>query len=370
MSKKNIVIVGGGGAGVTAARALSRTLDSSKYELILINPLPYRIWLVASLRLIVTQDEALRKDIMLPFDKVFVNGKGKFVEGTVTSIDPTKDASSVTLESGEKIDYHVLLLAQGASWFGPPAFPRTNDGVNEHIKTLNSQLTKAQDIVLVGGGAVGIELAGEIKDQWPEKKVTIVHGDKLLLNDTYPDKPRKAAETSLRARGVQLVLGEFVDFAETAEVEGLSTRNGTELKNADFVVQTRGPRPNNDFVSASLGKDSLSERGLIKIRPTLQLANYDNIFAAGDVIEWKEQKQAAKSSIHGALAGGNIQAFLNNGAMKPYKGTTEMIVVTNGKAAGIAYFDLLGGITLGNWLAKAAKSKTLLVSMYKGEQGY
>lgn len=105
MGKKNIVIVGGGGAGVNAARALSRTLDSSKYELILINPLPYRIWLIATLRITVSPQDDLQKSIMADYDKVFINGNGKFVQGTVQSFESNKQGGgSVTLESGEKIE--------------------------------------------------------------------------------------------------------------------------------------------------------------------------------------------------------------------------------------------------------------------------
>ncbi|GLB41479.1 putative FAD NAD-P-binding domain-containing protein [Lyophyllum shimeji] len=369
MSKKNIVIVGGGSGGANAARALSRTLDSSNYQLILINPLPYRIWLVGTLRAIVTNDETLKNDVMISYDKVFVNGNGKFVEGTVKSFEATKEGGTVTLESGEKIDYHVLVLAQGMSWTGPPAFPRTDDGVKEHISTLHGQLSKANDIVLVGGGAVGIELAGEIKDQWPNKKVTIVHGDKHLMNDAYPVKYRKAAEASVLARDIKLVLDDFVDHAGTGPVNGITTRSGKELVGADLVVQTRGPRPNTEFVSASLGPAALSEKGLIRIRPTMQLAEYDNIFAAGDVIDWQEQKQAAKSSAHGLLVAANIQAYLNKGTLKPYKGASEMIVVTNGKAGGFGYLGILWGITLGAWFARMVKSKTLLIPMFKAEQG-
>lgn len=63
--------------------------------------------------------------------------------------------------------YHVLLLSQGATWSGPPAFPRTDSGVKEHISSLQAQFSTAKNIVLVGGGAVGFELAGELKDVWP-----------------------------------------------------------------------------------------------------------------------------------------------------------------------------------------------------------
>lgn len=108
MSKLNVVIVGGGAAGVNAAKVLSRTLDSSKYQLILINPLPYRIWLIATLRYVVTQDEALKKDIFLPYDKIFSNGKGKFVQGCVSSFEASTEGGSVVLESGEKIEYVAI----------------------------------------------------------------------------------------------------------------------------------------------------------------------------------------------------------------------------------------------------------------------
>jgi len=87
------------------------------------------------------------------------------------------------------------------------------------------------------------------------------------------------------------------------------------------------------FVSAALGPDSLSETGFVLVRPTLQLKSHDDIFAAGDVIEWKEQKQSSKASTHGALAAGNILAFLTKGKLKPYKGSTEMIVLSNGKVS-------------------------------------
>ncbi|KAG6844176.1 hypothetical protein H0H87_009146 [Tephrocybe sp. NHM501043] len=370
MGKQNIIIVGGGSAGVNAAKALSKTLDPSKYQLILINPLPYRIWLIATLRLAVTQDEALKSDIFLPYDKIFVNGNGKFVQGKVASFEASKEGGSVTLESGEKIDYHILVLSQGATWNGPPAFPSTESGVNEHLSSIHNKLVKANDIVLVGGGAVGIELAGEIKDQWPEKKVTIVHGDKLLLNPSYPDKVRRSAAASVTARGIQLVLDEYINEPETKEVQGISTASGTELKGADLVIQTRGPRPNTAIVSAALGDASLSSVGLIKVRPTLQLVEHNNIFAAGDVIDWKEQKQSIKASAHGRLVAANIQALLNNKALKPYQGSTEMIVITNGKNSGLAYFDILWGIILGGWFARFIKAKSLLVPLFKAEHGY
>jgi len=410
MSKKNIVVVGGGSAGANVVRALSRSLNTAEYQLILINPLPYRIWLIGTLRAVVSPE--FQKEIMVPYDKVFVDGKGTFVQGVVASFEASKEGGgSVTLEYFlfSSASYHILVLSQGATWSGPPAYPRDDNGVKEHLKGLHDMISKAKDIVLVGGGAVGFGESHYMRyhpstpytrhhlfrtgwrDQrlWPrtfptpkprhshspinptqDKKVTIVHGEKQLFNPAYPNKMRVAAEASMRKRSIELILGDYVDYAETGPVEGITTRSGKSLRSADLVIQTRGPRPNTQFVAASLGADALSDRDLIRVRPTLQLVGHDSIYAAGDVIEWKEQKQAAKSSGHGQLVAANILAQLGGRALKDYKGATEMIVATNGKGGGVSYLDFLWGLMFGDWFARMIKSKNMLVPMFKGEQGY
>ena len=42
---------------------------------------------------------------------------------------------------------------------------------------------------------------------------------------------------SMKKRGVELVLGDYVDLADTTEVEGVTTRSGKSLRSADFVVR-------------------------------------------------------------------------------------------------------------------------------------
>lgn len=157
--RKNIVIVGGGGGGSQVARALSAKLDSSKYNLILINPRPYYILLPATARLAVSEIDHLEDRAFVPYDRVFHNGNGTFLQGKVTSIkkvDPGQRGGEVTLDSGERIPYEFLVLAPGAIWPGPLAFPDDKDDVSKFIREGRAALKGASDIVLVGGGAVGI----------------------------------------------------------------------------------------------------------------------------------------------------------------------------------------------------------------------
>jgi apoptosis-inducing factor 2 len=67
------------------------------------------------------------------------------------------------------------------------------------------------------------------------KEVTIVHGDKQLLNAAYPDKYRKAIENDITARNVHLALGEYVDEIPAVGQPAV-TRSGKTL-DADLVVR-------------------------------------------------------------------------------------------------------------------------------------
>jgi hypothetical protein len=84
----------------------------------------------------------------------------------------------------------------------------------------------------------------------------------------------------------------------------------------------------------SLGEDTLNGHGYVKVQPTLQLLNHPSIFAVGDIMEWTEQKQAAKLRWHVPIAVANILGFLNGATLtKKYTGAPEMIVITNGRVS-------------------------------------
>ncbi|KAJ7038797.1 FAD/NAD(P)-binding domain-containing protein [Mycena alexandri] len=365
---KRIVIVGAGvGGGATVAKTLSAKLPSAKITLI--NPRPYTVFLPTLPRMTVSDSNDLFDTALIPLDKVFANKNGTFVEGVVETINATKKGGEVVLADGQQIGYDVLVLATGSTWEGPLDLPDDKQAMSTFIAESRAQFKKAQKIILVGGGAVGIEIAGEIKDVWPEKKVTIVHGANGVTNATYPKKFRNGLEKSLRARGIDLILNDYVDEIPPPGPATITTRNGSRLE-ADLVVPTRGPRPRTEFISKSLGATVLNEQGQVKVKPTLQLVDHPDIFAVGDIIDTVEQKQFMKATAHAGIVAPNVIAYLKGASLKPYKGSPEVIIVTNGKGGGMGYMGMMGGITLGGWFAKMAKGKGLFLPMARGAVGY
>ncbi|KIY50167.1 FAD/NAD(P)-binding domain-containing protein [Fistulina hepatica ATCC 64428] len=363
-SPKNIAIVGAGAGGVLA-NALSKSLDPSLYTITLIDPRPYHVLLPATARLVVSDEDHLEDQAFVPLDKIFANGNGRLIEGKVSKIDAYEKSGTLTLGSGDTIDYDILVLASGSKWHGPIALPENDDDMPAYLAKTREEIKNAKSIVLVGGGAVGIETAGEIKDVYPDKKVTVVHGDDMLLNKTYPARFRKAFESRFRATGVNVVFNEYIDEIPTGSYTSVRARSGKEIP-CNLALSTRGPTPATDYVPSSF----LAENKRVKVQPTLQTVSHANIFAVGDIIDIDEQKQLAKVKAQIQVVASNISALANGGKMKSYNGSSELICVTFGRSGGVTYLGILWGIVLGDWFTAMAKSKSLMLPMMRGAYGY
>lgn len=120
-------------------------------------------------RATVTAEGKLEETAFVPLNKLFINGNGSIKIGSVVAIEEAKGGKGgvLTLKDGETLAYEILVLAPGSRWNGAVAFPDSEQEVTEHLKEWRDKYARAKSILLVGGGAVGVETAGEIKDRWP-----------------------------------------------------------------------------------------------------------------------------------------------------------------------------------------------------------
>lgn len=155
--RQNVIVVGGGAAGFMTARALSAKIDASKYNLILLNARPYYLHLIATARMVVTDDGNFHERGLMSYEKLFVDGKGSVKVGVATEIKSGSPGTGgeLVLESGETLPYRFLVVATGCKYEGPFDFPDTKEETLAHVESWRTKFKQAQSIVIVGGGTTG-----------------------------------------------------------------------------------------------------------------------------------------------------------------------------------------------------------------------
>jgi NADH dehydrogenase FAD-containing subunit len=162
MSRKIEIVIVGGGSGASLASKLSAAraqFDPAKFNITLITPLPYNVFLLATARIVVTSEGSLDStdQAFIPLDKVFNSEKGnagRVLQGRVTNVLEDR----VELDNGSSLRYDYLVLATGSLWTGPTNYSQySSEGqVRSHVDKWRKKISSAKRIVIVGGGAVGI----------------------------------------------------------------------------------------------------------------------------------------------------------------------------------------------------------------------
>lgn len=148
----------------------------------------------------------------------------------------TTTRTHVKLQNGEEIPYEYLIIATGSEvQEGLPSrvnHPEKAEGI-DRLREIQAGIKKAKSVVIVGGGAAGVEVATDAKDLYPEKNVTIVHSRDALMNRFGKSLQDEALE-GMKKLGVEVILGERV-VAEDAVAGTVTLRSGRVLECEKFV---------------------------------------------------------------------------------------------------------------------------------------
>ncbi|WWD09270.1 hypothetical protein V865_007393 [Kwoniella europaea PYCC6329] len=188
---KNIVIIGASIAGHEAANHLSSNLPPN-YRILLIDARSFAWWPITILRAVVTPGWEYKLTIPLTTDRVFKRGTPHQViaPNKVISLKESSVVLERPFEGSNEVPFFRCVIATGASQPLPtmPGWNQTESEFIESLKAAQRDVEKAKKVVVVGGGAVGVEIAGEIAAHHPDKSVTLVHKDYGLLSPTPPDE--------------------------------------------------------------------------------------------------------------------------------------------------------------------------------------
>jgi len=309
MKSADVIVVGGSAAGIPAAITARRHyLDKSillvrKEERVLIPcGIPYIFGTVGTCDKNVIPDGVLEK-----------NGI-EFLIDEVTEIDRGKRLLATA--GGEQIRYSKLVLATGSLPIVPPiaGFEKKNVFVvNKNVPYLEgllNVLNGASDVVVVGGGFIGIEFAEECYKN-RHINVTVVELLNHCLMLGYDEDVCEVVDNAVRESGIQLLMGEKVELIEgNDKVESVKLASGKELK-ADMVIMAIGAAANSKL--AKKAGLELGPTGGIQVDRAMR-TNDENILACGDCAEKQsfftgkptKIKLASVATAEARVAGANL----------------------------------------------------------------
>jgi len=273
MKSYDVVIVGGGPAGVTAALSAKNSYPNKRIAVIRkeTNPMipcgiPYTLFSLKSV------DDNILADAPLVTNKIEV----------VNDEAVDRKDHSLVLASGDVVQYEKLVLATGSNAVKPPIEGSDKEGVflvkkqKDYLEKLRAAAHNANRVVIIGGGYIGVEVADELSRAG--KKVTIIEMMPHLLM-TMDLEFARVAEEALAKEGAEIITKKSVKkILGGSSVTAVELNDGSKL-DCDLVIISVGYKPNLDLIK-KLGVAYQEAKGVL-VDDYLRTSEKD-IFAVGD----------------------------------------------------------------------------------------
>lgn len=333
---KNIVVIGASFAGYHAAKLLANSLPTG-YQVVLIERSSHFHFTWVFPRFSVVGGHEHKAFIPYgPYFKGAPKGSWRMIKDTVLEIDP----NTVSLQSGVMLNYEFLVLATGSHADPPSRFDvdTKSDGIKA-LQTLQRDIRNAKDLVVVGGGAAGIELAADVKTLHTQKNVTLVHSRKTLLNK-FGEKLHNAAFEALEKIGVRVILGERIE--SYVKNDGVVVLESGSVIPCDLLVcspqlhlcsrlkcpklRCTGQKAASDIIAKLCPHVISPSGGYVKVKSTLQIADdrFNNIYAAGDVTDYHCPKNGRSATLQAEVVSNNILRAIQD--RSPVKYQPSMVI--------------------------------------------
>ncbi|KAJ2554329.1 hypothetical protein IWW35_001343 [Coemansia sp. RSA 1878] len=381
----HVVVVGISTAGIGVARKVAALATNGfpNLHVTIIDKNAYTYHSIGAPRGIVDKEFGrslfFRLDTLLTEFEASAKPKHRFIQALLTNVNK----ETIELSTGETLEFDYLVLATGAeNTFPGNVNARTLEDGRAKLARLYENVQAADNVLVIGGGAVGVEIAGEIADEYPNKHVTLVHSASRLLPLNFKEGISNGAVHKLRRLGVEVVLNERINIPADIQFDGavrpttLVGRSGREYT-SDIQFLATGTKVRSEYMATleqHLGTSLREKNGTIKVKPTLQLATnaLSNIFVAGDVNSLPGgAKYAVKAGEQAQLVAANLITMINcdTKSAKPvlqnWDGSVmNMIAVPIGKSLGVLQASgiAFGKSCVGDIVVSRVKAKDYFVS--------
>ncbi|KAJ3005942.1 hypothetical protein HKX48_000383 [Thoreauomyces humboldtii] len=363
---KNIIFVGGSYVTLAAILHFRDHPLPSNHRIVVIEPHSHAHYMFGFPRAAVVP--GFERDLFVPYHGLFSSpDMGEVVQARVVGISETsvvldRVVEGFDVETGREIPYAYLVYCTGALHPSPGnlnACESKESGVLA-LKGYQKRIAEATRVLIVGAGAVGLELASEIKERYPEKEVTLVHSRERYMTG-YKMGLHHRAYGILKKLGVRQILGDRVivpdgGFVDDGRMIACTTKKGVEIQ-SDLQIPCTGMTPNSSVLSTLSPSSVDPTTRLVRILPTLQIADtrFPNVFAGGDVVDSPDIKTGLSAFCHARVIAQNLNK-LTRGETTGLEERTlvkPQIFLYFGKTQGIGQLAMFGWLfTVGTWLCK------------------
>ncbi|KAI5455992.1 hypothetical protein BGZ63DRAFT_475842 [Mariannaea sp. PMI_226] len=318
---KNIVVLGGSYVGLAAVKELSTTLPKT-HRILLVEPHSHLNHLFAFPRFAILSGHEHKA--FIPYSGAFSSASNPsqhaIIRGRAISLTKDHVILDRDWQGSNKVPFEYVIVTTGTS-LTPPGSMETDEkhlGIS-YFKAYQDKVKGAQNIVIVGGGAVGVQMATDMKELYPDKTVTLIHSRDRLMQLYHP-KMDEIIQNRFKELGISVITGTRAvvppgGFPANGSGFEVELKDGRRLP-ADLVIPATGQTPNNQFLQGleTTGGVPLINpvNGFIKVRPTLQFQDtkYPNFFAAGDIADSGAHKAARPGAGQARVVAENIAAMI------------------------------------------------------------
>lgn len=305
---------------------------------------------------------------MIPYTNLFKDKNNVVVQASALALEKDQVVLDKSIpEFGKAIPYDYLVITTGTRYPAPAKATALDfETTRADLSHIREQIKESKNIVIAGGGPVGLELAGEIREVYPKTKITIIHGQSEILAEVPKTRPKML--NLLKKNDIELVTNDSVTIPSSAktlykpENKVVETKNGKRFEDVDLVMLAFGNRPDTDWLKSA---GILSENGYVKVKNTFQVdhPDFNHVFVLGDAADFDETKLAYRIPGHVSIVVPNLidMAVHNKVPRGHYKKASDAMVLTFGTHQGVGLLPVLG-ITVGSWPVALVKSRTLFTS--------
>ncbi|GAA6017902.1 hypothetical protein JCM10207_003493 [Rhodosporidiobolus poonsookiae] len=340
---RNVVVVGGSYVGQMAGKELLATLNPETHRLVIVDRNSHFGHLFAYPRFAIAP--AYEHKAFIPFHPM-LPAPHAIVQASALSLVPPSSSTGggkVVLDRAvqlpgqdtpaAEIEYDALVLATGTKLSKPGTLETEKKDSVMYLQGVQQKLKAAKDIVIIGGGAVGVQMATDLAILYPgAKSITVVQSRRLMPR--FHPKLHEIVQKRFDELGVKTVLnvradipeGGYEALNESGEGGEVVLKDGRRIK-ADYVIHALGQTPSSDILSSAASSAILPNR-FVRVAPSLLVdpiedgetkALDERVFAVGDIADSGAPKAARPAMQQAVIVAKNIASRLTGASSSSFE---------------------------------------------------